>query len=176
MTPRPERRSTSTPSPRIPPPEYRDHDGHGQCRTPETAQRLRRAQALARLAELGESGAFDGSQDKTAYRCRPSELARSLPIGRLISMSSTTIKVDTTIRDRLATLAHERGTTMGNLLADVVDHLERDAFFAQARTQLERLRDEDPDEWARYRDESRIWQQGTDDDALALQDEPGWWE
>lgn len=34
----------------------------------ETAQRLRRANALARLAELGESGAFDELLDKAAYR------------------------------------------------------------------------------------------------------------
>jgi Arc/MetJ family transcription regulator len=34
----------------------------------ETAQRLRRAQALARLAELGQSGAFDELLDKTTYR------------------------------------------------------------------------------------------------------------
>ena len=34
----------------------------------ETAQRLRRAHALARLAELGQSGAFDELLDKSAYR------------------------------------------------------------------------------------------------------------
>ena len=34
----------------------------------ETAQRLRRAQALARLAELGQSGAFDELLDKETYR------------------------------------------------------------------------------------------------------------
>ncbi|HEY9474493.1 MAG TPA: type II toxin-antitoxin system VapB family antitoxin [Mycobacteriales bacterium] len=34
----------------------------------ETAQRLRRADALARLTELGKSGAFDDLLDKTAYR------------------------------------------------------------------------------------------------------------
>jgi Arc/MetJ family transcription regulator len=34
----------------------------------ETAQRLRRAQALGRLAELGESGAFDELLDKASYR------------------------------------------------------------------------------------------------------------
>lgn len=34
----------------------------------ETAQRLRRANALARLAELGEAGAFDPLLDKTTYR------------------------------------------------------------------------------------------------------------
>jgi Arc/MetJ family transcription regulator len=34
----------------------------------ETARQLRRAKALARLAELGEAGAFDELLDKTAYR------------------------------------------------------------------------------------------------------------
>jgi Arc/MetJ family transcription regulator len=34
----------------------------------ETVRRLRRAQALARLAETGQSGAFDALLDKTAYR------------------------------------------------------------------------------------------------------------
>ncbi|MEV4617213.1 type II toxin-antitoxin system VapB family antitoxin [Asanoa sp. NPDC049573] len=34
----------------------------------ETANQLRRAKALARLAELGESGAFDDLLDKSAYR------------------------------------------------------------------------------------------------------------
>ena len=34
----------------------------------ETAQQLRRAQALTRLAELGETGAFDELLDKAAYR------------------------------------------------------------------------------------------------------------
>jgi Arc/MetJ family transcription regulator len=32
------------------------------------AQQLRRAKALARLAELGEAGAFDELLDKAAYR------------------------------------------------------------------------------------------------------------
>ncbi|PXY34421.1 DUF2191 domain-containing protein [Prauserella sp. PE36] len=34
----------------------------------ETTQRIRRAKALARLAELGESGAFDELLDKESYR------------------------------------------------------------------------------------------------------------
>jgi Arc/MetJ family transcription regulator len=34
----------------------------------ETSQRLRRANALARLAELGEAGAFDELLDKAARR------------------------------------------------------------------------------------------------------------
>jgi Arc/MetJ family transcription regulator len=34
----------------------------------ETASQLRRAKALARLAELGETGAFNELLDKTTYR------------------------------------------------------------------------------------------------------------
>ena len=34
----------------------------------ETADRLRRAHALTRLGELGESGAFDELLDKASYR------------------------------------------------------------------------------------------------------------
>jgi predicted DNA-binding protein len=91
-------------------------------------------------------------------------------------MPTTTIKVDTAVRDRLALLAQERGTTMGNLLAEITERLERQAFFARAREQLERLRDADPGEWERNAAESRIWHEGTDRDALSLDDEPGWWE
>jgi hypothetical protein len=89
---------------------------------------------------------------------------------------STTIKVDTTVRDRLAILARERGISMGNLLAEVTETLERQAFFKRAQEQLERLRREDPAGWNADRAESRSWQEGTDRDTLSNVDEPGWWE
>jgi antitoxin MazE7 len=103
-------------------------------------------------------------------------MTTGLPSGRLYGMPTTTIKVDSAVRDRLALLARERGTTMGSLLAEVAEQLERQAFFARAREQLDRLRDANPDEWKRDRTESRAWQEGTDRDALSLDDEPGWWE
>ncbi len=91
-------------------------------------------------------------------------------------MTMTTIKVDVTVRDRLASLAHDRGTTMGRMLAEIAERLERESFFAQARAQLEELRAGDPQGWERDRAESRAWQRGTDRDALAFDDAPGWWE
>jgi predicted DNA-binding protein len=91
-------------------------------------------------------------------------------------MSTTTIKVDTTVRDRLAKLAHERGTTMGALLAEVTETLERQAFFGRAQQQLERLREADLAGWSADRAESRSWQEGTDRDTLSNIDKPGWWE
>jgi predicted transcriptional regulator len=91
-------------------------------------------------------------------------------------MSTTTIKVDSAVRDRLAALARDRGTTMGALLAEATERLEREAFFARAREQLDRLRQEDPEAWNADRSESRSWQTGTDRDTLSADDEPGWWE
>jgi len=91
-------------------------------------------------------------------------------------MSTTTIKVDSTVRDRLAVLARERGTTMGALLAEATERMEREVFFAKARTQLSRLRAEDPSAWEADRAEAASWQTGTDRDTLSDQDEPGWWE
>jgi predicted transcriptional regulator len=91
-------------------------------------------------------------------------------------MGSTTIKVDSTVRDRLAILANERGTTMGALLAEATERMERETFFAQARRQLEELREQDPTAWANDRAESRSWQAGTDGDTLSRDDAPGWWE
>ena len=91
-------------------------------------------------------------------------------------MSTTTIKVDSAVRDRLAVLARERGTTMGALLAEATERLERESFFARARAQLDRLRQEDPDAWEANQAESRQWQSGTDRDSLSREDDAGWWE
>jgi predicted DNA-binding protein len=91
-------------------------------------------------------------------------------------MSTTTIKVNATVRDRLMVLARERGTTMGALLAEATEVLERQAFFARAQEQMERLRQEDPVAWNADRAESRSWQAGTDRDTLSSVDTNGWWE
>jgi hypothetical protein len=86
-------------------------------------------------------------------------------------MSSPTIKVESTVRDRLAAVACERGTTMGALLAEATEALERQTFFARAQEQLERLRQESPEAWSADRAESRSWQSGTDLDTLTAEDE-----
>lgn len=91
-------------------------------------------------------------------------------------MTTTTIKVESAVRDRLAALARDRGTTMGALLVEATEHMERTAFFAKARAQLEQLRKEDPAGWDVDRAESRRWQEGTDRDILSNRDEPGWWQ
>jgi hypothetical protein len=91
-------------------------------------------------------------------------------------MTATTIKVDSAVRDRLAAVARERGTTMGAVLADATEHLERETFFATARRQLDALRRDDPDGWAADRAETESWQTATDKDTLSGHDDDGWWE
>jgi predicted transcriptional regulator len=91
-------------------------------------------------------------------------------------MTTTTIKVDSAVRDRLAALARERGTTMGAILADVTERLERESFFAAARRQLDGLRQDDPSAWEADRVEAEYWQKGTDRDSLSRRDDDGWWE
>jgi hypothetical protein len=47
----------------------------------------------------------------------------------------TTIKVDTTVRDRLAMLASERGTTIGGLVAELAGKVPTAAERAMARVE-----------------------------------------
>jgi hypothetical protein len=94
----------------------------------------------------------------------------------LFGMSTTTIKVDSSVRDRLAMIARERGTTMGMMLAEVAERLERELFFARARNDLNRLRQDDPSAWEADRTESASWRRGTHRDTLSRDDKPGWWE
>jgi hypothetical protein len=71
----------------------------------------------------------------------------------LIDMSMTTIKITTELRDRLARLASEDygGATLAEALRRLLaEHEEREALAA-----YERLR-ADEDEWASYRNESRL--------------------
>jgi hypothetical protein len=72
-------------------------------------------------------------------------------------MTVTTIKVDTEVRDRLASVARDRGVTMSGLLRDICSELESRQRWAIIEASYERLRREDPDGWAEYVAELRAW-------------------
>lgn len=78
----------------------------------------------------------------------------------------TTIKVRSESRDRLAKLATERNLSMVAMFDELVAQLEREAFFDRMRVDLERLREDDPEEWAAYRAESKEWEDATIADGL----------
>ena len=72
-------------------------------------------------------------------------------------MTVTTIKVDTTVRDRLASVAHARGITMAALLRDVCSELEARQEWSIIEASYERLKREDPQAWAEYEGDLRAW-------------------
>jgi hypothetical protein len=65
-------------------------------------------------------------------------------------MSTTTIKVDRSVRDRLAVVARARGTTMGALLDAESRRLEAEQRWAAIETSYQRLQREDPSGWQEY--------------------------
>ncbi|MGH3719222.1 MAG: hypothetical protein ACRDRI_10375 [Pseudonocardiaceae bacterium] len=73
-------------------------------------------------------------------------------------MSTTTIKVDSATRDRLAHLARTRGTTMSALLSDVAERLETEQRWSDIEAAYQRMRRDDPDGWADYLGELAEWQ------------------
>lgn len=72
-------------------------------------------------------------------------------------MPVTTIKVDTAVRDCLASIARFRGITMTALLRDVCSELEVRQEWAVIEASYERLRREDPSGWADYIAELEAW-------------------
>lgn len=88
-------------------------------------------------------------------------------------MPTTTIKVDSAIRDRLAHLARIRGTTLGTLLSDVVGRLETEQRWSDIEAAYERMRREDPEGWAEYLGELAEWELSTaTTDSAAAQEWP----
>lgn len=84
-------------------------------------------------------------------------------------MTMTTIKVDTAVRDRLASVARAQGVTMAALLRDVSSELEARQQWTVIEASYERLRTEDPAGWAEYLAELDAWDAVTGDlgDAVA---------
>lgn len=77
--------------------------------------------------------------------------------------TTTTIKVDRAVRDRLAAVAQARGTTMGALLEVESRRLESELRWAEIEAAYERIQREDPGGWVDYVEELGAWQSGTTD-------------
>lgn len=73
-------------------------------------------------------------------------------------MTATTIKVDTAVRDCLASIASARGITMAALLRDVCSELQARQEWAIIEASYERLRREDPQGWAEYVTDLETWE------------------
>ena len=65
---------------------------------------------------------------------------------------TTTLRVPTELRDKIAQLAERRRTTMLEVVTDAVHRLSRDEWWAQVRDALDGL---DSEQAASYQEESR---------------------
>ena len=77
---------------------------------------------------------------------RPGCRSPSLLIDRLPAMS-TTVRVSTTTRDRLAAMAETAGRPMTSIIDEALDALERRQFFAALNLRYCQLRD-DAEQWS----------------------------
>lgn len=73
-------------------------------------------------------------------------------------MPTTTIKVDTILRDRLKSEAHRKGITIGSLLDELLAISERDARFAEISAAMGRT---EPETMRRYEAEVAEWDSAT---------------
>ena len=85
--------------------------------------------------------------------CPPGDSPPVSRLGILFSMSTTTIKVDRAVRDRLSSIAQARGLTMGALLAQEAHRLETEQRWAEIDDAYERIQQSDPASWNEYLDE-----------------------
>jgi len=84
----------------------------------------------------------------------------------------TSIKVDTTVRDRLALVAKARGETMASLLRDVTSELEARMRWTLIEASYQRLREQEPDDWADYLAELDAWESAASDPGNAAEEWP----
>ncbi|MHB8294010.1 MAG: hypothetical protein ACYDH5_05175 [Acidimicrobiales bacterium] len=82
-------------------------------------------------------------------------------------MSMTTIKVDSAVRGRLASIARARGTTMGALLERESRRLETEQRWSEIEAAYDRMQRDDPAEWADYLGELAEVSAGEPDTAAA---------
>ena len=77
-------------------------------------------------------------------------------------MATTTIKVDSSLRDRLAEISRDFGSSS---LAETLERLLDEHEVQSALTAYDALR-QDPEQWADYRDEFREWDAVATDGAM----------
>ncbi len=70
--------------------------------------------------------------------------------------STALIRVDTKTRDLLAKMAEQDQTSIGEVAATAVKKLDRDRFWKSYNDAYAKLR-ADPEAWAEYEAEIRLW-------------------
>jgi hypothetical protein len=82
-------------------------------------------------------------------------------------MSETTIRVDSTVRDKLRALADEDHVTLGDLLSRLAEREQYQRDMRRANEVMDRMQREDRAAWEEYVSELRTFEVGTTSDGLA---------
>lgn len=82
--------------------------------------------------------------------------------------ATTTIRVPTTTHERLQTIANQESRSIGRLIEAMLDDYEEREFFTRLGEDFARLQS-DPEAWADYQAEMRLWDATLMD---GLDDEP----
>jgi hypothetical protein len=81
-------------------------------------------------------------------------------------MSETTIRVDSTVRDKLRALADEDHVTLGDLLDRMAEREQYQRDMRRANDVMDEMQREDPEAWQEYVTELRSFEAGTARDGL----------
>jgi hypothetical protein len=81
-------------------------------------------------------------------------------------MSDTTIRLDSTVRDKLRALAEEDHVTLGDLLGRLAEREQYQREMRRANEAMDRMRREDPAAWQDYLSELHAFEAGTARDGL----------
>lgn len=87
-------------------------------------------------------------------------------------MTTTSIKVDSAVRDRLLRIAKARGTTMGALLDEESRRLEDERLWERIEAGYESFQRDDPNGWREYLAELAEWEAFGDPDPSAASEWP----
>jgi hypothetical protein len=82
-------------------------------------------------------------------------------------MSETTIRLDSTVRDKLRALADEDHVTLGDLLSRLAEREQYQRDMRRANEVMDRMQREDPAAWQEYVSELHDFEAGTVHDGLA---------
>ncbi len=81
-------------------------------------------------------------------------------------MSDTTIRLDSTVRDKLRALADEEHVTLGDLLGRLAERELYQREMRRANDVMDRMRREESPAWQEYLSELRTFDAGTASDGL----------
>jgi len=87
--------------------------------------------------------------------------------------ASTTIRVPLTVRDELQAIATAEDQRIGDVIQALLKQRRKQKFWEEMRIAVERTK-ADPEDWAEYQAEFRLWENATIADGLEEYADDSW--